>query len=240
MMTIRMMAAAVAAAGLAASAHAAVTTYGTLTMYTTEAEFTAALAAATETVGEDNFDDLGSSLGSSLTRSAGDLGYTVTSIKYDTGLPDTLARTGTGSDYALSTAPTKAKKNETYPGNYLDFSSFTDGVNAVGVSFGERGSSSKTMVAFGLDDGDYGMGHSISAPAATNFVGFISTGAMSDVQIYVYPYPAGVEPVVTGLYLGAMPAVSSVPEPASWALLAGGFAIAGGAMRRRKAAFRII
>jgi hypothetical protein len=235
-MMLKLMAAIVAAASLTVCAHATVTTYGSLTMYTTEAEFTAALAAANETVGQDNFDNLGSNLGSSLTRPAGTLGYTVSSIKYDTGLPDVLARTGTASDYALTTAPTKARRNENYPGNYLDFSSFSGDVNAVGVSFGELGSSTRTLVAFGLDDGDYGMGHTISSPLTTNFVGFISTGAMSDVQVYVYPYPAGVEPVVTGLYLGAAPAISSVPEPASWALLTGGFTLVGGMIRRRKVA----
>ena len=238
MMKCKLLLATVAAAGIAASANATVTSYGSVTMYTTQAEFIAALTAANEIVAHDDFDDLAATaLGASLTRPAGDMDYSVSSINYHTKALDTLVRTGSGSDYSLTTAA-KAK-GVTYPGDYLKFTDFSAGVNAVGINFTELGSSTNQIGALALDaDGDGG-GHIFSVPA-NNFVGFISTNGFSQVQLYAYLYPAGIEPVVTGLYLGEMPETSDVPEPASWALMTGGFGIIGGAMRRKKATMRFV
>ncbi len=223
-----------ATAGLATSANATVTTISGLSMYTTQAEFQAALAALGETANLDNFDTLGSSLGGSITRAAGDIGYTASSIKYDTGAVDTLARTGTGPDYALTTGTVKAKRGETYPGDILQFSDFSGGVNAAGVTVSELGSSTIQLGVYGEND-DIGLGHVFTIAPGTNFVGFISaTEPLDDLQVYARLYPAGVEPVVTGLYLAAPAAISDVPEPASWAMLVAGFGLTGSAMRARR------
>ncbi|QJU58543.1 PEPxxWA-CTERM sorting domain-containing protein [Sphingomonas sp. AP4-R1] len=225
------------ATGLAMSAQATVTTIGTLTMYTTQAEFTAALAALGETAREDNFDTLGTSLGGSIVRSAGDLGYTASSIKFNTGELSTLARTGTGGNYALTTVPVTAGRRETTPGNYLDFSGFASGVNAAGVFVGELGSSSAQLVVQGSDI-NLGLGHGLTLAPGTNFVGYISTEKLTDLQVYVRNWPAGIEPVVTNLYLAAPAAASDVPEPATWAMMLCGFGVIGAAIRRRTIAVR--
>ena len=68
----------------------------------------------------------------------------------------------------------------------------------------------------------------------TDFVGFTPTQAITDLEVYVYQWPAGFEPVVTSLHLAAPAVVSGVPEPASWALMLGGFGLVGSALRRKK------
>jgi hypothetical protein len=38
------------------------------------------------------------------------------------------------------------------------------------------------------------------------------------------------------VFFSSLPVLSSVPEPASWAMMLGGFGLIGGALRRRKVA----
>ena len=75
-------------------------------------------------------------------------------------------------------------------------------------------------------------------PNAWAYGSVTTTGATFDYNSYAYG-PALTFPTSVGgsgpAYLGPNLMLAAVPEPATWAMMIGGFGVAGGALRRRKA-----
>ncbi len=83
-----------------------------------------------------------------------------------------------------------------------------------------------TKVPYSLGDGDLGLRYTIGSD---NYYGYARFGG-SLLQTIAFETTANAS-ILTG-------ATAAVPEPASWAMMIGGFAIMGTAMRRRQLAFR--
>jgi hypothetical protein len=217
------------AAGLSAPAAAV----DGLTIYTSRAAFMAAIHGAAT----DNFDDLSTDDNPEvLIRSAGDYSYRIWSTQ-----TDTLYRAGDAGNGSLSDFGNVGE---------IVLSDFTGGMNAVGGDF------------FNTDAFGQGVTHvSISVTAYTpdrnpqpgddlitshtfdlysdtgfQFLGFTWTQTGSGVPAFSFRDADndGVTwPTLDNLVIGI---ANPVPEPASWALMLGGFGLVGGALRRRAGA----
>ncbi len=202
----------------AASAHA------TITIYNTQASYLAAISMP----GVDTYDDLDptTSLAGPVNRTAGAYAYTAS-----VGPTSTLffpAGVSPG-DVWLST------------NNRLDtvtFNSFSTGVRGVGGNFfGSNSGGSFTTpssITVTATDGSGTVTQTLVNPTVNSFVGFVSTGALTSVTTFVGVAGtglAGVWPTVNNLTLGT---VAVVPETQTLAMMLGGLAMLGMAVRRSK------
>jgi hypothetical protein len=210
----------------------------TTTVYTDEAAYRAAISAA----GADTFDDLAvARLANALTRSAGDYSY---SVSADHG----LYGAGENGDGWITT---------NYQSDALTFSNFTGGVSAIGgYFFGSdiNGAyADLVQIALTFTDGEGVQTIELpNWPTASTFVGFVSSDGIQSlsVQMNGFPLPDWMTPeeaanyfqwpTANNIILGQSPqdppppVEGSVPEPASWALMLGGFGLVGAALRGRR------
>jgi len=218
-----------------------------LTVYTSRTAYLAAI----HSVAVDSYDDLGATtddLPDTLVRSVGDYFYTVSAAQ---GLPgDFLYRAGTAENVSISTFNT--------PG-FLFFSGFSGGANAVGGDFYATSADGSYAPSFSIVVAVLSIGDAhpnlndwqmftIDSSSPSTFLGFVWDRTTSPWPSLVPDVPYffvglndqnGVTwPTVDNLTLGIANA-PAVPEPASWALMLGGFALLGDAMRRRKPAFKL-
>ncbi len=204
---------------LAALLFAAQAAHADITLFTDEAAY---LAAVGDT-GIDKYDNFttGAPEGP-LQRQAGNYGYTVETA-------------GLNSSPYLYVSPTEDGWLSTQrPTDSLVFSHFSSQVRGVGGLF------------FNTDFfGDYADGATLTLTAkeqqgstvtftftpssSATFVGFVATGALSDVTLHT-PGDTFLYPTVNNLHLS----VAAVPEPETYAMLLAGLALVGGVARRRK------
>ena len=90
----------------------------------------------------------------------------------------------------------------------------------------------------GLSDGDLTV--ILKNPNAGSFLGFVSTGGLSELTLTVGR--AGIWPSIDNFTLAGAPSDSVVPEPATWAMMIVGFGLVGtmlrGAQGRRTFAWK--
>jgi hypothetical protein len=195
-----------AAAALACAAAAA---QADITVYTSYADFLAAVQAP----GVDSFDDLRvDPYGESLHRSAGGYGYNVYAA---TGL---FGAGGSGGDFWLS---------NNAPAAPIVFSNFSSGVNAFGGNFfasdvlGQYATGNVVLTAI---DGS-AVSYALSGPATTDFLGFVSTSPLAGIVL---------TPASDGVWATANNVVLAVPEPATYGMLLAGLGCVGMLSRRRR------
>lgn len=197
-----------------------------LAVYTSQADFDAAVAAMMPALsGIDSFDDLvaGANLGSGpLARSAGGIGYSA-SAGPDS---DLLFGAGSASDTWLSTNT---------PGDSLSFSSFAPGVFAAGMNLFNSEIAGQFLRA-GLiyltaTDTEGSSSHSIRTGdmSTDSFLGFISTTEITSLEVTSFARRAAVWSAVNNLSLAY-----AVPEPETYLMMLAGIAAVGFVARRRR------
>ncbi|WP_235889285.1 PEPxxWA-CTERM sorting domain-containing protein [Glacieibacterium frigidum] len=206
---------AVAAALLASGAANAA-----ITVYTDQASFLAAVSAP-GVDGYDGFNIFGTT-NSPITRSAGSYGYTASAGNGFFGA-------GTVGDPWLSTT------TATDP---IVLNAFTGGVRGVGgLFFGSDigGSFQAGDVVLNATDASGTVTRTILNATTSSFLGFVTDGAFTSISIAsVQPGPGSfLWPTIENLTLAGAAVAPGVPEPASWALMIGGFGLVGAAMRRK-------
>ena len=111
-----------------------------------------------------------------------------------------------------------------YLGGYGSPITISSAASALGFDFGSWGESQTVTYSIGDFTGTF----SAPPPNDTTFIGFVGTGPLT------INLSNASELDTIRAYVGEG---NAVPEPASWALMVGGFGLVGGAMRsRRKAA----
>jgi hypothetical protein len=204
-----------AAAALLAATGAA---QATITVYTTEASF---LAAVTNpgVDGFDGFSIIGGTL-SPMNRMAGDYGYTA-----DAGPAGGFFGAGSPANPWLST---------NIATDTISFFNFTGGVAALGGNFfgsnivGEFTAGAMTLTA---TDADGMVTQTIVDATTSSFVGFVSsTGTLVSATLAsVEPTTGFLWPTVDNLTLAA-----PIPEPETYALMLAGLGLMGFMARRRR------
>jgi hypothetical protein len=178
-----------------------------ITVYTSQADFLAAVSAP----GVDTYDDLTISLyGDKLSRAAGSYTYDLYS---GTGL---YGAGGDGGDFWLS------NNRRTNP---IVFSNFSGGVTAFGGNF--FASDATGTYAFGnviltAMDGSV-LTYNLDGAATTDFLGFVSDTPLSAVTL-----------AADGYWPTANNVVLAVPEPATYGMLLAGLGFVGLMSRRRR------
>jgi hypothetical protein len=180
-----------------------------ITVYTSQADFLAAVSAP----GVDTFDDLTvAPLGESLSRNAGAYTYNVYSA---TGL---YGAGGSGGDYWLSNNTAIAP---------IVFAGFSGGVSAFGGNFfasdvlGQYTTGNLILTAVDGTALTYGL----AGAASTDFLGFVSTSPLAAVTLAT-DGGAGYWPTANNV-------VMAVPEPATYGMLLAGLGFVGLMSRRR-------
>ena len=203
-------------AATCASAHAA------LTVFTSQSNFLAQLSSA----GVDTFDDLARSLVTNpLSRTAGTYSYTASVGPRSDFFPG-----GSGSDVWL------ASDNRF---DTIQFSNFTSAVRGIGGLFfgsNESGLFTNTPANFTVTatDASGSFAQMLVNPTTTTFLGFVSTGSLTSLTVWVGSQgagTAGVWPTINNLTVGT---VAAVPEPETVALMLAGLAFTGVVARRRR------
>lgn len=202
----------------ASSAHAAIT------VYTTRVSF---LAAVGSPVGVDTYNDLDftAPLDTPIARTAGSFSYTAS-----VGPTSNFFPAGdVASDVWLAT------NNRT---DTITLNGFSGGAAGVGGFFFRSdigGFSSTTPATINVRATD-SLGAIVTQaqinPATTSFLGFVSNGTISSLQVFVGTQgtgTAGVWPTINDLTVAA-----AVPEPGAWAMMLGGLGLVGFMARRRK------
>lgn len=209
---------ALAVAGLAAAAGAA---QATITVYTSLAEFTAALTGPSAT---DTFSDIPVNFQALLSPVL----RTVGPFTYEARVTGNLFAAGTSANPALST------NTATDP---MTFTAFTGMVNAFGGNFygtdmsGGFQSGAMTLVA--TDATGATSTQTIALATTDSFLGFVSTTGLltSVVLTSIQPAAGGfLWPTADNVILAA------VPEPETYALMLAGLGLVGFMARRRHAA----
>lgn len=213
--------------------------HATITVYTSQSAFLAAISGAAT----DNFNDLTvTSLGDSVARSAGDYSY---QLSADSG----LWGAGVTGDGWISTASNA---------DNLVFSNFTGGVSAIGgFFFGSNingGFANLYLIEVTMTDASGTQATEFPlSPNQTTFLGFTSSDGLQSLTVNAAGFPAdGLTPeqiaafqqwpTANDVILGQSPqdppppppTTTAVPEPASWTLTLAGFALVGSTLRRRR------
>ena len=181
-----------------------------ITVYTSQADFLAAVSAP----GTDTYDDLTiAPYGLSLDRNAGAYGYTVSS---DNG----IWGAGGPTDYWLS---------NTTRTDSITFSNFSSGVNAFGGFFFASDIAGQYVpngdLLLTAADGST-LTYTLSGTTQNSFLGFISDSGLSSVTLQSSPI-GNYWPTANNLVLAA------VPEPATYGMFLAGLGFLGVMARRR-------
>lgn len=199
-----------------------------ITVYTSQSAFNAATTAA----GTDTFESLSitGSTPSPITRSAGAYGYTATTSNLDPNGGTGFYGAGSSADHWLST---------NYALDTVTFSNFTGGVSALGgLFFGSNISgafASGNVILTATDSLGATVTRTITSATTSSFLGFVSTGSMSNVTLSaVQPTGGNLWPTANNLTLAQAAATPAVPEPATWAMMILGMGAVGFAMRRSR------
>ena len=195
------------------------TSHASITVYTSQAAFNAAVTAP----GVDTYTgfSITGATPSPIFRSAGAYNYT------GSASTSTFFGAGTTANPWLSTNVAT---------DSITFDTFSGGVMAVGGNFfgsdisGLFAAGSVTLVA---TDGSGSSTQTITGATTTSFLGFVSSGAMTSVVLTSVQPAAGVVlwPTADNLTL-AMAAV--VPEPGTYAFMMAGLSVVGFMARRRR------
>ena len=201
-------------------AHAAITVYTTL----------AGFNAATIGRGVDTFNNLSViRYPSPLKRTAGSLAYSATVLR-DVDSTDSQDFYGAGeNDRWLST---------NVAGDIVSFGGWSSSVSAIGgLFFGTNKNGSFTAHPGGVTVTATDAGGTVTRvvlnPTTSSFLGFVSTGGLSQLTVRTNLTATSVWPTINNLTLARAAAVTAVPEPASWAMMILGLGAVGVAMRRR-------
>ncbi len=186
-----------------------------ITLYNDQASFLAAVSNP----GTDSFSDLvpRSGFAGPVNRSAGAHNYTVAA-------PGGFNPGSILADVFLTT---------TNADSTIRFSGFGSDVYAVaGLFFGSNldghYQASPTITVTAIDsDGD--VTAVLKNPNAGSFLGFVSTGGLSELTITVGR--SGIWPSIDNFTLAGAPSNSVVPEPDIWAMMIVGFGLAGAMLR---------
>lgn len=204
-----------AAVSFAGTAQAAITIHTSL----------ASFNAATSAQGTDTYNNLlpGAPLAESLNRSAGAYTYTVSDSL------SVLYSAGSTGDVWLS--------NDSNAGT-ITFNNFSAGVRGIGANFfGSDVNGAFAASPLGLTitatDASGTVTQTIFNATQTTFLGFTSTGALTQLTIRATVPESSYWATVNNLVLGQAAVAQGVPEPATWAMMMVGFGLLGGAMRRR-------
>ncbi|WP_197046813.1 PEP-CTERM sorting domain-containing protein [Paucibacter sp. KBW04] len=195
-----------------------------VTVYTSQAAYLAAITHA----GVDSFDDLDytTTLGTPQARTAGSHSYTASVGPTSVFFP----ASDDGQDVWLAT------NNRT---DTVTFNGFSADVQAVGGFFFGTNiagySTAATALSIQVTDASGSITQQLLNPNTGSFLGFVSTGGLSSLKLWVGNQgtgEAGVWPTINDLTLGS---VAAVPEPQTYALMLGGLGLLGWMARRRKA-----
>lgn len=192
----------------------------TVTVYTSQAAFLAAVTAP----GIDTFTgfSISGSTPSPINRTAGSYGYTATAST------STFFGAGTVANPWLST---------NLATDSVTFNGFTGGVSAFGGNF--FGSNISGLFAAGdvvltATDASGTVSQTITGATTSSFIGFVSNGALLSAALAaVQPAGAVLWPTADNLTLAT---VAAVPEPQTYALLLSGLGVLGLIARRRRQA----
>jgi hypothetical protein len=195
-----------------------------ITIYTTAASF----AAATTAPGVDTYTgfSITGSTPSPITRSAGAYGYT--------GTVSTTSFFGggtTGNPFLSTNTATDT----------MTLGAFTGGVEAVGGNFFDSdisGTYALGDITITATDGSGTVTQTIIGATTSSFLGFVSSGAMTNITITSVQPASPIWPSLDNLVLAkrAGGVVPQVPESSTWLMMIAGFGLVGGAMRRRSTA----
>ncbi len=219
-MTVNTLVAPLALAALLATSAA----QAAITIYTSQASF---LAATSGPVGVDTYDNLDPTepLGTPIARTAGTFSYTAAAGPLSNFFPAGTS----GADVWLAT------NNRT---DTITFSGFSAGVGAVGGFFfrsdldGQATSLPAIINIRATDSFGVTVTQAQINPAVTSFVGFVSNGTISSLQVFVGMERTGtvdVWPTVNNLHVAA-----AIPEPQTCALMLAGLGLVGFMARRHQ------
>ena len=212
-------------ASLAAAAlFAAGSAQAAITIYTSQASF---LAAVGSPVGVDTYNDLDNTqpLEIPIARTAGSFSYSASAGPLSNFFP----AGGVAGDIWLAT------NNGT---DTITLSAFSAGAAAVGGFFFRSGldgfatSTAATINVRAVDSLGATVTRAQINPATTSFVGFVSNGTISSVQVFVGTPGTGtvdVWPTINDLTVAA----AAIPEPESVVLMLAGLGLVGLLARRR-------
>ncbi|CDG82103.1 FxDxF family PEP-CTERM protein [Janthinobacterium agaricidamnosum] len=203
---------------LAALLLASSAAHATITVFTSQSAY---LAAVGDT-GVDSFDDLDiDALDTPLARAAGAYSYTIGTI----GSSPYLYGAGEGGDHWIST-------NNRH--DSVLFSNFSSAIVGVGGFFfgsdvfGQYSPSTGSTLTAVNADGDTLTFH-LDAPTQSSFLGFVSSGSLTQLT-FSTDAQIGVWPAANDLHLS----VAAVPEPETYGMLLAGLGLIGFLARRRK------
>lgn len=203
------------------------TAQASITVYTNQAAYLAALSATAV----DTYDNLPiDTINTPLNRTAGAYSYTVTT----SGLSSQLYGAGNGDDHWLGTNA---------PGDSLVFSNFSSTVRGVGGFFfgsdvfGDYTSSTSSTLTATNTLGEI-LTYQLLLPTQYSFIGFISSDAIATLRFKSSDADNGVWATVNDLHLSAAAVIPAVPEPSSYALLLAGMGLLGLIARWRQARSR--
>lgn len=194
-----------------------------ITTYTTQASFLAAVTAP----GTDSFDDL--SLAAPVN---GPLARTAGSYSYSASVGPASTFFYPASDGVVDIWLASNNRQDT-----ITASGFSTGVTAVGgYFFGSDNaglSTPATLLTVSATDADGTTTVSLLNPNTTTFHGFVSTGGLTSLTLWVGAAQGSGE---TNVYptLNDLTLAGAVPEPQTYALMLGGLALLGWAARRNK------